>query len=171
MIQRTIFFAAVGMTAYALVTAEVPEKSPATPAVTMAEAKRAPVKSGWEDTGNSTVLAKGRGGHFELTARVDGQDTDFLVDTGASVVALTVDEADRLGLRIDPQAFQPITQTASGVGYGAAVRIGSLEVAGQELRNLDAVVIDGLGTNLLGQNALSQLGPIAIEGEKMVIGG
>jgi aspartyl protease family protein len=60
-------------------------------------------------------------------------------------------------------------RTASGTGYGALVRIDRLEVAGRELHDVPAVVMQGLTTNLLGQSALKQLGKVELQGDRMVI--
>ncbi len=115
------------------------------------------------------ILRRDGSGQFHVTASVEGQDTRFLVDTGADVVALTIDEAERLGLPVDPGTFQPMMQTASGVGYGAPVTIDSLELAGHEFRGVQAVVVEGLAVNLLGQSVLRQLGKLELSGDRMVI--
>ena len=116
-----------------------------------------------------TVLRRDGSGQFSLVAQVNGQDVRFLVDTGADVVALTLDEAQSLGLDVDMANFEPITRTASGVGYGAAVEIERFELGGEEVRNVEAVVIDGLEVNLLGQSVLGQLGKVELQGDRMVI--
>lgn len=115
------------------------------------------------------VLRRDGSGQFHVTALVEGQDVRFLVDTGADVVALTIDEAEQLGLPVDPGSFQPMMQTASGVGYGAPVTIDSLEVGGQEFRSVPAVVVEGLTVNLLGQSVLRQLGKVELSGDRMII--
>jgi aspartyl protease family protein len=115
------------------------------------------------------VLDRDGRGQFHLSADVDGQPVEFLVDTGADIVALTVEEAERLGLEVDPESFAPVGQTASGVGNGQVVSLDRLEVAGSEFRDVDAVVMEGLSTNLLGQSILRQLGGVTLEGDQMVI--
>ncbi|MGD9663938.1 MAG: TIGR02281 family clan AA aspartic protease [Novosphingobium sp.] len=115
------------------------------------------------------VLQRGSGGQFHLTANVNGMDASFLVDTGADVVALTEQEADRLGVYYDPNAFRPIMRTAAGVGNGQVVTIDLLEFGGREYRHVEAVVLQGLHVNLLGQNVLSRFGKIEMRGDEMVI--
>ena len=115
------------------------------------------------------VLQRDGSGQFHLTAQVDGQDTQFLIDTGADIVALTVDEAQRLGYRVDPASFVPLMQTASGTGNGAIIHLDRMEVAGVEFHDIDAVVMDGLGVNLLGQSILAKLGQVSLEGDRMMI--
>lgn len=116
-----------------------------------------------------TVIARGQAGQFHLPAQVNGKDMEFLIDTGADLVALTVEEADRLRLDLDPGDFQPIVQTASGPGKAARVRLDRIELGGEELRGVDAVVVEGLQVNLLGQSALRRLGKVELRGDRMVI--
>lgn len=118
---------------------------------------------------DAMVLERDMSGQFHLTAAVNGDDTRFLVDTGADVVALTESTAERLGILPDRSEFQPVMQTASGVGYGARITIDSIEIGGSEFRNVEAVVVDGLGTNLLGQSVLRQFGKVELQGDRMVI--
>ena len=127
---------------------------------------RSSVASGFDD---AMVLQRDRSGQFHIEAQVDGQAAEFLVDTGADIVALTVDEAERLGYPVDPTSFVPMMQTASGTGNGAIVHLDRLEVAGAEFHDVDAVVLDGLAVNLLGQTVLAKLGQVSLEGDRMVI--
>ena len=119
--------------------------------------------------GSETEIHRDSAGHFRLDVAVNGQDANFLIDTGADVVALTVADAERLGLQFDRNSFQPIGHTASGVGYGTRLKLDRLVVGGHELDNVDAVVMDGLSTNLLGQSALRRLGKVELQGDVMVI--
>lgn len=119
--------------------------------------------------GGDTELQRGPSGQFHLTARVNGDDTEFLVDTGADIVALTVDDARRLGIAVDSGSFQPLMRTASGTGRGALVELRSIEVAGHEFRNVTAVVLEGLEVNLLGQSVLRRFGSVELAGDRMVI--
>lgn len=129
----------------------------------------APVAKTSATPSSALVLQRDGSGQFHVTATVDGQDTRFLVDTGADIVALSEAEADRLGLMIDPAEFQPMMRTASGLGYGAPVRLASLELAGREFTDVPAVVVQGLEVNLLGQSVLRQLGKVELSGDRMTI--
>ncbi len=89
--------------------------------------------------GDDTELARDASGKFRIGAIVNGEDMQFLLDTGADTIALGVDEAERLGIELDRESFEPIAQTASGTGNGAHIKINSIEIAGQEFRDVDAV--------------------------------
>jgi aspartyl protease family protein len=108
-------------------------------------------------------------GQFHVVARVDGQEATFLVDTGADVVALTVEEAERLGINVQAGDFEQNMQTASGLGNGARVNIDRLELDGVEFSNVHAVVVEGLQENLLGQSVLRRLGNVQLSGDRMII--
>lgn len=121
------------------------------------------------ETSQALILRRDGSGQFNLIASANGSDVAFLVDTGADMVALTEAEAEKLGLMLNDGDFQPVAQTASGIGYGAAVTLDELVVAGQEFREVDAVVMRGLSTNLLGQSVLRKLGKVELRGDSMVI--
>lgn len=121
------------------------------------------------EAAEAMVLRRDGSGQFRLVASANGSDVAFLVDTGADMVAITEAEAENLGIMLVDSDFEPVAQTASGVGYGAAVRLDELVVAGQEFRDVDAVVMRGLSTNLLGQSVLRKLGKVELRGDSMVI--
>lgn len=115
------------------------------------------------------LLHRDTSGQFHLTALVNGTETRFLVDTGADTVALTEETAEALGILPPGGEFQPMMETAAGVGYGAPVELDTLEVAGREYRGIHAVVAQGLNVNLLGQSVLRKLGKVELQGDRMVI--
>lgn len=119
--------------------------------------------------GKALTLSRDESGQFTLRVEVNGSEVEFLVDTGADVVALTEAEAEALGVLPDESEFVPTMQTASGVGYGAPITLEEIEIGGQKLHDVDAVVVKDLGTNLLGQSALRRLGSVELKGDKMVI--
>ena len=160
-----IALAAVGMMGL-LALFMVPRPSAAPVAIASASAKPEN-KSATE----ALLLRRDATGQFHIEASVNGAPVEFLVDTGADLVALTEDAAMNLGLNVSEGDFQPVMQTASGVGYGAQVRLDELEVAGERLREVDAVVVKGLTVNLLGQSVLRQLGSVQLQGDSMIIHG
>src|SRR3546814_9980137 len=70
----------------------------------------------------------GAGGHFVVTATVNGVPVDFLIDTGASDIVLSPADAQRLGYSPDNLGFTRQYVTANGIGRGAPIRIDSLAV-------------------------------------------
>ena len=159
--------AAVGMMCLvAVFVAPHPSAAP----VTLASASAKPQRQRAGAT-EALLLQRDSSGQFHLEASVNGTPVEFLVDTGADVVALTEQEALNLGLNVSEGDFQPVMKTASGVGYGAQIKLDELEVAGERLRDVDAVVVKGLAVNLLGQSALRKLGSVQLKGDSMIIHG
>jgi aspartyl protease family protein len=138
------------------VTANV--SSPAAPAAPVAAtaqvATTQPTSSGWR-----VVIEPDRRGHFRVEGAIDGRRLEFMVDTGASVVTLTETEAARLGFHPGPRDYVAQLKTANGTVRGAPLRLGTVEIGGLMLRNVQAVVLpdEALSENLLGLSFLSRL--------------
>jgi len=119
--------------------------------------------------GEPITLMRDGSGQFHLDTKVNGSDTRMLVDTGADTGALTMDDAQKAGIEVDPNRMVPILRTASGQGYGMLVTLDRFEIGDTELHNVGAVVVRDLGVSLLGQTVLSRLGRVELAGDRMVI--
>jgi aspartyl protease family protein len=110
-------------------------------------------------------------GHFRTEGRIDGQRVDFMVDTGASVVALNESSAARFGLRPPPGQYTANVSTANGVVKAARARIEMLDVGGIIVRDVDAMVLpdEALSENLLGLSFLSRLKRFEYSNGQMVL--
>lgn len=118
------------------------------------------------------VLRRSDDGHFYADVTVDAGSAHMLVDTGASVVALTGEDADAMGLSWDPEQVRPIARGASGAVYGVEVTLGHVQLGGLEADEVQAIVVpEGLGISLLGQSFLSQIERVEIDQDKMLLGG
>ncbi len=127
-------------------------------------------KAAW--LAGETVLNRESDGHFYADAYVEGSRYRFLVDTGASMVALTGRDAQAMGLEWDEASLRPIGRGASGTVHGVTVTIASMEVGGIEARDVHGAIIpDGLDVSLLGQSFLSQVSNVEISGDEMRLGG
>lgn len=115
------------------------------------------------------VIARDRTGQFHLDGFINGRQSRLLVDTGADLVAIPDYQAAQLGITVRPDDFRPMLQTASGTADGAPVVLDRLDVAGASLTHVNAVVVRGLETVLLGQSALKRLGTVTLRGDTMVI--
>ncbi|MEW6019002.1 MAG: TIGR02281 family clan AA aspartic protease [Pseudomonadota bacterium] len=111
-----------------------------------------------EASGSPAAIAKGRDGHYWAEAEVNGRQVRFLVDTGASAVALTLNDARRLGIQTDQLDYSQTVLTAAGQTRAAAVQLGAVSIAGARVEDVDALVIaEGLDTSLLGMSYLGRL--------------
>lgn len=114
------------------------------------------------------VLRKDESGHFFGRATVDGQPLHMMVDTGASVVALTGSDARALGLDWYDDDVRPIARGASGDVYGVPTVIPEMRLGDLEARDVQAVIVpEGLDVSLLGQSFLGQVGRVEISGDEM----
>jgi aspartyl protease family protein len=129
------------------------------PPAMMTVAKAAPTAPATSSGSRTVTLQSDSRGHFQVDARVDGRSVDFLVDTGASVIALRESAAARLGIYPAPRDYTAKASTANGVVKAAPVTLNRVEVNGITVRDVQAFVMpdDGLGTNLLGMSFLSRV--------------
>jgi aspartyl protease family protein len=116
-----------------------------------------------------TKLARMPNGHFYANAAVNGQPVRVVVDTGASTVALTVADAQRIGVPFSPNEFTVIGSGASGPVRGKGVTLDSVNVDGKEVRGVRAAVVEGLGASLLGQTYLSRITSVQMSGDTMTL--
>lgn len=109
-------------------------------------------------TGHPAQVVRAADGHYWAQARIDGHAVRVLVDTGASLVALTREDARRLGVNPAPSAFTGKVQTASGMVRAAPVELSSVSVSGARIDKVQALVFeDGLTYSLLGMSYLGRL--------------
>ena len=116
-----------------------------------------------------TVLERSDSGHFFTYAKVNGQLAKFVVDTGADVVALNMEDAERVGVKFNPAEFEVIGEGASGPVRGEPVMIDSIEVDGKLVNDVRGVVLENSSKSLLGQSYLSRMGEVQMRGDTMVL--
>ena len=108
--------------------------------------------------GVGAEVVKSADGHYWAEALVDGQRVRFLVDTGATAVALTVDDARRLGFNPSSLDYAYKVMTAGGEARAAQVRLADVSVGGARVDDVQALVIEkGLPASLLGMTYLGRL--------------
>jgi aspartyl protease family protein len=121
-------------------------------------------------SGSGTVtLDRSFDGHFYADATVNGATVHFLIDTGASGIALSTDDARRAGLAFNPSQAEVIGSGASGAVMGQWVELGRVELGLKSVSNTPAVILEGGDRSLLGQSFLSKFGSVEIHGDSMVL--
>jgi aspartyl protease family protein len=102
------------------------------------------------------------GGQFHINALIDGQDVSMVVDTGATLVALTADTAARLGVVADPSTPKWRMNTANGVSFVSPVILREVSLGSIYMNDVQAVVMPpGAGTaDLLGASFLKRLAAV-----------
>jgi aspartyl protease family protein len=147
-------------------TAPAPTPSP-TAAVVVTPPPSASLSSG-----GATELRRASDGHFYAGVSLSGRPVTMLVDTGASVVALTGADARAAGLHWNPAQLGVVAQGAGGPIRGIALKLERVTLGGHEARDVEAIIVpDGLPISLLGQSFLTTIEPVRIEKDRMVLGG
>jgi aspartyl protease family protein len=102
------------------------------------------------------VLQRNRAGHYVAAGEINGEAVTFLVDTGATQVALSSELARDLGLKLNSRVT---VQTANGAASGYSTRLDSVRLGAIVLRDVGAVVTEGIDgdTVLLGMSFLQRL--------------
>jgi aspartyl protease family protein len=157
--MRNIVITAAIMAGLGVFMAQMAEKmTPASAAPTTAP-QTAPVAAAVQTGQRSLNIPRDARGHFATEGRIDGQRIGFMVDTGASVVALNESSAARFGLHPTPGQYTAIVTTANGKVKAARAQIAMLDVGGLIVRDVDAMVLPdtALSENLLGLSFLSKL--------------
>ncbi len=113
------------------------------------------------------TLTRAADGHFYAEAQVNGARIRFLVDTGASLVALTPEDARRAGLAIGDASGR--AQGADGEISFAPVTIDRLAIGSIEARAVRGAVAERLPVSLLGQSFLSRVGSVEMRGDTMIL--
>ena len=119
----------------------------------------------------STRLALEPDGHYWARALVNQKaSVQFMVDTGASVVALTFEDAQKMGLNPASLDYKWEINTAGGTIMGASVTIDSIRINQVHVRDVEAMVLrSDLQQSLLGMSFLSKLHSYEFRGDRMII--
>jgi aspartyl protease family protein len=132
-----------------------------------------------QETGRTASVSRGRvvelkagtHGHYYASAEINGRPIDVLVDSGASLVALTYDDARRAGLYVRDSDYTHRVSTANGPARVAPVTLDRVSIGDITVRNVPAAVSEPgkLATSLLGMSFLGRLQQIDIRGGVLVL--
>ncbi len=127
---------------------------------------------GLPPSGHKTaVLTANDFGHFHATAEINGQKVDFMLDTGATFVALSYESAQALGLAPQNMRFSGRSTTANGVARVASIVIDSIRIEGIVVKQVQAVVAEPgrMTQNLLGMSFIKQLSGFQLNGAMLTM--
>jgi aspartyl protease family protein len=163
MLARVVIFAAVVLLAVGALSQSgfferfVPAEQPAPPP-----------QSG---SPSPVVLTADASGHYFVDGSINGRPARFVVDTGATTIALSAETAQRMGLTPDKSAFTATVSTANGPVAAARLSLGEVRVGAITRHGVDAIVLPpgALATDLLGMSFLRRLGGLRVNGRQMVL--
>lgn len=110
-------------------------------------------------------------GHFEAEVEVNGSAIDVMVDTGATLVAMTYEDAERAGIFLKSSDFTHQVKTANGIAKVAPIEIGSITIGDITVRNIRGAVTEPgkLHRTLLGMSFLSRLSRVEMRSNALVL--
>jgi len=122
-------------------------------------------------SGGRAEIEMSRNGHFSATAYVNGRPIEVLVDTGATLVALSYEDAQRIGVFVKASDFTHRTNTANGTAKVAPIRLDSISVGDIRVRDVDAMVSErgAMKGTLLGMAFLKRLSKVEIRSGQLVL--
>jgi aspartyl protease family protein len=122
------------------------------------------------DPSSDTIeLQRQDNGHFYADVQINGSPIHVLVDTGASGIALSRDDAQRAGLAVSAGMFNVIGEGADGDVHGEFVTLDRVTLGNTTAESVPAVILDAGEQSLLGQNFLSKFQAVEIKGDTMVL--
>jgi len=123
--------------------------------------------------GRSVELARASSGDFDVTAQVNGARVAMILDTGASSVVLTREDAKAAGLPLEVLAYTASIDTANGRTHAAPVTLDRIAIGGLVERSVDALVAQPgqLRTSLLGMSFLNRLQSWEVRGDRLLLRG
>jgi aspartyl protease family protein len=170
--MRNIMIFAAVMIVLGTFMADMADKmTAASPAHANTVARSAITETVGQAGARSLSIAHDARGHFLTEGRIDGQRIGFMVDTGASIIALNETSAARFGLRPSRGDYNATVTTANGTIKAARTRLAMVDIGGLVVRDVDAMVLpdEALSENLLGLSFLSKLKRFEYANGQMVL--
>ncbi len=123
----------------------------------------------WSEEGQY-MISRNQDGHFYLKSLINNKhEIKFLVDTGASGVALTQDDAIKIGIDISKLKYDQTHRTASGLAYSASVKLDTLQIGDKVFKNVSAHVSkSGLDVSLLGMSIIDDFSDFTYSKDNLI---
>lgn len=127
--------------------------------------------SRYDENGLTVLLKRAPSGHFETRANVNGKKLNFMVDTGASTVVLSSEDAYDLGIDTRALNYTITVNTANGTAPAAPVILDSIKIGDIERKNIRAMVTqpDAMDGSLLGMSFLDRLSGYTVRGDQLIL--
>jgi aspartyl protease family protein len=121
--------------------------------------------------GSIVEIEAERNGHFNAEADINGRPIEVMIDTGATMVALSYEDAERAGILLNDNDFTRTVSTANGVARVAPVQLDRVSVGNITVRDVPAAVAERgrLKTSLLGMSFLSRLSRFDMRSGRLVM--
>lgn len=117
----------------------------------------------------SIELKRDSSGYFYADVRINGAQLHMLVDTGASIIALSRNDAQMAGIATEIGMNEVVGEGADGPVRGQEVVLDRVTMGDRTVEGLPAVVLNSGDQSLLGQSFLSKFSSVKIEGDRMIL--
>lgn len=167
--MRGVMIAAGVLTGLGVAMAHIADRM--TPAAMPAGATAPTRFDALQSAPRTLVIDRDRRGHFQAGGRVNGRSLTFMIDTGASVVALNQSAAADLGIFPAPADYRVAVATANGTVRAARARLDRVAIGDLAVEDVEALVLPdaALSENLLGLSYLARLKRFEYAGGRMVL--
>ncbi|MER8979127.1 TIGR02281 family clan AA aspartic protease [Mesorhizobium sp. M0239] len=121
--------------------------------------------------GRKVVVAADERGHFSSAFKFNGRQVDGMIDTGATLVAINISTARRIGLSLNASDFSHEVNTANGTIKAAVAMIDRLQIGNITVNDVQTIVLDdrALRTNLIGMSFLNRLDKYQVENGTLLL--
>jgi aspartyl protease family protein len=153
-LRQLVIFGGLALVLFAVTNRLLPQPTATPPAPAASAPEPAQARGA---VPNALVFRANPQGHVVVEAAVNGVPVKFLVDTGATMVVLTLKDAAAAGISGSDLVFSMRTSTANGVARAAPVRLRELRIDQLMVRDVAAAVVQNLNISLLGQSFLTRL--------------
>jgi len=169
--RSVISFAVFALAASLIVPKYAAQMHGSRTAPAMMTARPQPQAASLSSDSRSVVIPPGPNGHFEVSGEIAGRRMDFMVDTGASVIALTARDAAMLGIHPAESEYRAMVRTANGTVRAAPITLDRVEIEDIVEYDVGAMVLpdSALHDNLLGLTFLSKLRKFEYSDGKLVL--
>lgn len=169
--RTVVTFAVLALVAGVIVPKYAGHVHGSAPVPTAMTANSATIHAALSSDSRQVVIPPGPNGHFQVEGSVDGRRMNFMVDTGASMIALTERDAAMLGIHPAESEYVATVRTANGNVRAAPVELDMVEIDDIVVRNVQAIVLPegALSDNLLGLSFLQRLHRFEYADGKLVL--
>ncbi|WP_300526892.1 TIGR02281 family clan AA aspartic protease [Maricaulis sp.] len=119
--------------------------------------------------GETIILQRQPDGHYYVDASINGAEVVFLVDTGATGVAITADDARRIGVNMERLDYRVNVSTANGRALAAPILIRELELPNNRFTDVPALIMQSGGRSLLGMEILEEFRSVEIRDDQLIL--
>lgn len=140
-----------------------------TDAASSSSSERDPNAQVVNELDKSIELTRDENGYFYADVEINGAPVHMVVDTGATIIALSREDARMAGIATSIGMNDVVGQGADGAVKGEQVMLGRVSLGNRTVEDLPAIVLNNGSQSLLGQSFLSKFSSVKIEGNKMVL--